>query len=292
MKTPKNILLGLDLSPADPALLAWMRFYVEATGLPQHVTLMHNIFIDVDWMESQGQSFRSNEVREAIEADLKDKLERAGWPEALMARTRIHVDQNKSTVKAIQFYAKSEGIDTAIFGRKTYFAGRGGMFKNLLRNIHVLDQVVLVPESAPYLLERLLIPIDFSERALRRAQSGIQYCVENEIEAILCHIYRLPEVYFPFIPIDKLSETKTKEVEKKMADFLEELQSPIPVRTTTQHAQGHSIAEGIRMVAAQERADLILMDRKGQAPISEAIIDDTLLQLINSPADTPIWINK
>jgi len=292
VKTPKNILLGLDLSPADAALMAWMRFYVETTGLPQHITLMHNIYIDVDWMQAQGQVFRSNEVREAIEAELKQKLDQAGWSEALRARVSIHVDQNKSTVKAIQSQVKADGIDTAIFGRKTYFAGRGGMFKNLLRNIQTLDQVVLVPESAPYLLERLLIPVDFSERSFKLALSGVQYGVENEVEPVFCYVYRLPQVYFPFIPVDKLSAEKASEVEHKMADFVKKINSPIPIRTKIQYAKGHSIAEGIRRIATQERADLILMKLNRQATLKETIIDDTLLQLISSPADMPIWINK
>lgn len=292
MKIPKHLLLGMDLSPADAALLAWMRFFTETVGVPERITLLHNIYIEVDWMEAHGQSYRSSEVCAAIQADLEEKLERASWPEELRARTSVHVTQNESTARAIQDQVKQEDIDTVIFGRKTYYPGRGGMFKRLLRTLRVLDQVILVPESAPYMLERLLIPVDFSKRSLELAQSGIRYCQKHEIKPILCHVYRLPQVYFPFIPIDKLSEKKATEVEEQMADFVSQLESPLPVRTLTQYAENQSVSEGIRMIAAQERADLILMARKPKSALEDVMIDDTLLQLISSPVDLPIWIDK
>jgi len=282
----------MDLSPADAALLAWMRFFTETTGLPERITLFHNIYIEVDWMEAHGQIYRSREVCAAIQADLEEKLERAQWPTDMRERTSIHVVQDESTARAIQDQVKQKQIDSVIFGRKTYYPGRGAMFKDLLRNLRILDQVLLVPESAPYMLERILIPVDFSKRSLEVAQSGIRYAQKHEIKPILCHVYRLPQVYFPFIPIDKLSEKKAAEVEEQMTDFTANLVSPTPIRTLTSYAENQSVAEGIRMIAAQERADLILMARKPKSALEGAMIDDTLLQLINSPADLPIWIDK
>ena len=166
------------------------------------------------------------------------------------------------------------------------------MFKNLLRSLKTLEQVLLVPESAPYLLQRLLIPVDFSESSLQLAQSAIDYCEVNEVEPIICHVYRLPQVYFPFIPLDKLSKNKAEEVEQTMADFVAQIDSTLPILTINQYAESQSVAEGIRMIAAQERADLILMNLRTKSSLQETIIDDTLLQLINSPADMPIWIKK
>jgi nucleotide-binding universal stress UspA family protein len=282
----------MDLSPADSALLSWLRFFVKHNGLPQRVTLLHNIFIDVDWIENHGHAYRSDEVQSAIRAEINEKLNEAHWPDELRDRTHVQVEQNDSTDRLIQELVKSDSIDTVIFGRKTYYPGRGGMFKRLLRNIRSLEQVILVPESAPHMLDRVLIPVDFSPRSAELAQSGIHWCSEKGIEPLLCHVFRLPQVYFPFLPFDKLIENKTKEAKKKMDAFAKKLDVSETPRSYLQYAESHTVSEGIRMIAAQERADLILMARKPKTKFEDAVIDDTLLQLISSPVDLPIWIDK
>ena len=282
----------MDLSPADTALLSWLRFFVKHNGLPERVTLLHNIFIDVDWDEDQGKTYRSEEVTAAIRADIKEKLNKAHWPDELLDRNQIHVEQHESTHRLIQKLVKSESIDTVIFGRKTYYPGRGGMFKRLLRNIRSLEQVILVPESAPHMLDRVLISVDFSARSTELAQSGIKWCSEKGIEPILCHVFHLPQVYFPFLPFDTLIEKKSKETREKMDAFVRDLVVSEKPRTYLQYAESQPVSEGIRMIATQERADLILMARKPKTQFEDAVIDDTLLQLISSPVDLPIWIDK
>ncbi|MDV7390084.1 universal stress protein, partial [Arthrospira platensis SPKY1] len=99
--------------------------------------------------------------------------------------------------------------------------GTGIMPRKLLRLTEA--PILFVPETAPRQISSLLVAIDFSASSLEALKYGLY--LKERLEAPLhCqHVYHIPMRYFPYIPVDNVSESMRRSAEKNYKRFLQSL---------------------------------------------------------------------
>ena len=139
-------------------------------------------------------------------------------------------------------------------------------------------------------LSKILLPVDFSERAASAARCAKPLAVHFEAELILLHV--LPPVQYQFGPVEfggimlsDLYENRAALVNKDLAGFLAgELDG---LRVTRVAVDGDP-AQKIVAYAHQHAVDLIVMPTHGYGPFRRFILGSNTAKVLHD-ADCPVW---
>ena len=139
-------------------------------------------------------------------------------------------------------------------------------------------------------LNKIVLPVDFSERSLGAARYGKTLATHFDSELTLLHVLTPPHYEFGALEIggSMLSElyvNRAAQVEKELASFLVDELAGLNVRRVV--LEGDPAREIVEF-AHSEKAGLIVMPTHGYGPFRQFILGSITAKVLHD-ADCPVW---
>jgi len=275
----KTVLLALDMTYMDTLLIRYLAFLRDKIGI-EHIYFYHNIWFN---NEENGAAILSKLSR-PLEDILADKIEKLAEGHFDKGDYEIIVTKSKDSAQEINRIQEIKKIDLSIFGKKVSVNDSGYLIERILYNKSASD-LLIVPETAFYRLENVLVPIDFSRKSAKALLKSISLTERIKARISCLHVFAIANIYFPYLPIKDLKEQtqeKAKEEWKKYkAKYLQD--SEVPEISFSFHAD-MSVSRVIYERALKEETDIIAL------PADASIINSKLISLLKMDMHLPLLI--
>lgn len=276
----KNILIGLDLSHRDEFLLRYVSEILPSLHA-QKIYFLHVIH-DYEAFQQEHPKFLKP-VDENIISIMKKKAEK-------IIHTHKNIDfhfeiSEGHTLTEILRKAKLKDIDLLITGRRLKIAGGSKLPEKLARKAPC--SVLVVPEDAHIRLQKLFVPIDFSEQSKLALESA--YEMSKSIKGatlIAFHAASLQPVYQSHEFIFRESEETLREkVKIDYNNFMKKIGSMNEYfKPLISVVQENNPAEYIKQNAYATDSDLVIIGSKGRSNAASV--------LLGSVAENLIWLSS
>jgi len=291
MKNYQNLLVGLDLTEMDGALLRYARFLVQDLPKIKKVYFFHNIRFDYPEEAEDLLNELERPLPELIKEEVQERVEDHFSPDDFEQDLEILVESHHATAEQVTKTVKEKGIQLSLFGKKLSYQGAGLVAGKLLRQSSFKSDIIVLPETAPHSLNRILVPVDFSS-ASSKALSAARYVAQETGAEVSCqHVYTVPSHYFPFIPVQgfrKSMEEEALESYKKFRKGLPEALRDIHCEFT--YARNRTTAESIYDHAINRKKDLIVIGSHGRSALPTVLLGSTATQILQFEFHVPVLV--
>ena len=278
-----SMMVCLDLSDIDEKLVAFTRSICERLQVGK-VYFVHNIKVhelSEDFREWFGNVDLAGEVEGNINDIVSEQFGNAADYEVL-------VSEEPNTEVILADLVKRYKVKLTLLGKKMSNKSSGALGTKLL---HILPCSVLVfPETATFKIEKVLVPIDFSDTSVHALKLSKNLSDQLGLQLDILHVYRLPTQYFPLISEDK-AVRKAEEIVKERFAALQKKHSEIAgVPYTLVRAANKSIAERIRLHLDKGNHDLLVLGLKGNNPLPSLSFGGVPKEIYNMDLHIPLWL--
>lgn len=138
-------------------------------------------------------------------------------------------------------------------------------------------------------MQTILIPTDFSKNALMAVDFAVEKLGNSETKYVLLNVYDIP--HGGTSGLFYLMEELKKQAEKDMEEFAAKLQERFAnqdMKLETRLAQG-DFSEQSKIVAADVKADCIVMGTKGASGVQEVLIGSSTVDLMQK-LSRPLYV--
>lgn len=288
--TFKNIIIGLDLTKMDDALLRYVAFLVKVFDT-QKICFVHNIkAVDLpeDWEDILSDDFSS--LEEVIEENIEEKINQHFDSDFQYA---IRITKSDYTAHAIAALTNELWADTIIIGKKLEYRGKGIQASKLVSIVKC--NVLFVPETASTKIENLLVPIDFSRHSRITIRYARHFSTTLNASFRLLNVFRLPQRYFPYIEEGEAAFNKMKQhAQKSYQQFLAKFQKDdnAELECLFEAAKDKSITQIIIRQAKKQQADLVVVGVKGKNKMPTLVVGSVTTRLVSSELNVPLLVIK
>ncbi len=292
MSTYKNLLICLDLTEMDSVLLRYARFLVQELPEVEHVYFMHNIRFDFPEEAKALMAELDQPLPDLIREELEEQVllnflsgqeDAPGWD--------ILIENGESTAHTIADVVDKYDTQLTLFGKKLTYRGSGQVPEKLLRQPKFKCDLLILPETAPHRLSKILVPIDFSKASQRALNKAWKLAQTEGASIVSQHVYYVPNHYFPFIPVQgfrkSIESDARREYERYKKNLPRELQA---VGCEFTYARDRTRAQTIYDFAISRNKDLIVMGSRGRNPIPTVLLGSTALQVLQFDFHIPILV--
>jgi nucleotide-binding universal stress UspA family protein len=183
-------------------------------------------------------------------------------------------------------WARTKNIDLVIVGTERSTGHRGTVPEKLARKAHC--SVLVIPEGAPAKIEKILVPVDFSEHTADAVDVAIAFATAAGMRKVQClHTYHVPPGFH------KTGKTH-EEFAKIMLGHAEKKYHEIMSNMDTKGVEVDPIyvLDKKPIVALQEavkelKPDLVIMAAKGRSPTAAIFLGSVTEQGIHT-LDIPL----
>lgn len=291
----KSILFGLDLTDMDQVMLRYARFLCEALPGVEEVYFQHNIRFDYpEEAESLLEELErplSELIGEEIEENIDTHFLQQNGGAMPDVDWEVIVTEGSSTAQEVVKTANAQGAALIVVGKKLSYQGSGQVAEKVLRQASLKSDLLAVPETAPHRMERIVVPIDFSQVSKRALLAG--HRIKNSVEGVLTsqHVYTIPMHYFPFIPVQGFRKSMKEEAEDQYKRFRRGLPEPLQdVPCVFTYSEDRTTAQAVYDFAIQKSKDLVVIGSKGRSNIPAILLGSTAIQLLNFEFHIPVLI--
>lgn len=291
----KSILFGLDLTDMDQVMLRYARFLCEALPGVEEVYFQHNIRFDYpEEAESLLEELErplSELIGEEIEENIDTHFLQQNGGAMPDVDWEVIVTEGSSTAQEVVKTANAQGVALIVVGKKLSYQGSGQVAEKVLRQASLKSDLLAVPETAPHRIERIVVPIDFSQASRRALLAGKR--IEDAVGGVLTsqHVYTIPMHYFPFIPVQGFRKSMKEEAEDQYKRFRRGLPEPFQdVSCVFTYSEDRTTAQAVYDFAIQKSKDLVVIGSKGRSNIPAILLGSTAIQLLNFEFHIPVLI--
>jgi nucleotide-binding universal stress UspA family protein len=286
MKNSKHWLACLDLSNMDDILIGYSAFLTSIVK-PETITFFHVIESGptaLELAEQFPEIDSEEEFLNIIRNELNDKVKQHFKDDGI--EIRIVIKQGKPTDQIIDVVNTLEP-DLLLMGKKIGYTGEGVIPMRVLK--YVPCSVLFIPENSRYSMNKILVPIDFSEQAASAINTASLLADGGEVTAL--HVYQYRAQFFPYM----LSDKEKKEVDLKIERELEEFKKEKHVPDSTcfvqsLHKKG-KLADVVYNQAVKDQTDLIIVASKSKK-ITSLVRHDFTDKMVEYAFGIPLLILK
>lgn len=286
MINSKHWLACLDLSNMDEVLIGYTAFLTSVVK-PKTITFFHTVESGptaLEIVEQFPELETEEEFLDLIRNELQEKV--SGHFDDDSIEVRIVIKQGKPTDQIIDVTNSLEP-DLILMGKKIGYTGEGVIPKRILK--YVSASVLFVPENSRYSLERVLVPIDFSEESAKSILTAKGLVDAEHITAQ--HIYRYRAQFFPYTLSDEEKRDVDRKIEKKMQKFKNENGISDDVHfELTLHKKG-KIADEVYSQVVGDQIDFIIVSLKSKK-ISSLVSHDFTDKIVDYAFGVPLLVQK
>ncbi|GAB4429859.1 MAG: hypothetical protein OHK0039_48520 [Bacteroidia bacterium] len=288
----ERILVGLDLTPMDDALLAYLRLFSQGDGAARvfflHVSYASQLPVMAGGRYTRPQPDFTPDAS-LLEA-LKDEL-----------RSRLDLDAYAGTIEVIEgtisrqmlAYSEKHRVELTILGKKKISLGSGVAARRFLRS--TTSSVLFVTEDAPRQIGHVVLACDFSDDSVLAMEKTLQWArTQAEPPRItLLNVYDVP----PDMAA-RLSRTQgqyahiiRENVESFVPVFLEQFDTtglhiePLLIENTKNNAARHIVD-----TATDLQADLLVLGARGHSSLSSLFLGSVTERVLTYNEQVPTLV--
>jgi nucleotide-binding universal stress UspA family protein len=277
------MMVCLDLSEIDEQLVVFARSMCERLPVGK-VYFVHNVKtseLSDDFREWFGDVDLASEVEGNINDLVAEQFDHATAYEVL-------ISEEPNTEVILADLVKRYQVKLTLLGKKMSDKSTGTLGTKLL---HVLPCSVLVfPETATARIERVLVPIDFSDTSVQALRLSQNLAGQLGLQLEILHVYRLPTQYFPLISEEKAVRKAEEIVKGRFAALQRKHEEIAGVPYTLVRAANKSVAERIRLHLGKGKHDLLVLGLKGSNPLPSLRFGSVPKEIYNMDLPIPLWL--
>ncbi|MFA0963462.1 universal stress protein [Roseivirga sp. BDSF3-8] len=287
----KNVLVGLDLSDLDETLMNFVSFITQSDRVEE----INFVYI-----------LKEEEFPEALKSEFPDLKEKT-----IDEKKRIiqsEVDKYLPDVKQkIDIIVKTgsigrqmlniidiKDIDLIILGRREKSKQSGMLAQRLARR--AACALLIIPEDTKPSLERILVPIDFSEYSKLALEKAIDIAsVRTEKPQVLCmNVYKVPAGYhYTGKSFKEVAERMKKNARMEFKKFIHKIdKKEVPLKDLYDLDDNNDFTTNIVDVAKNKKADLVVIGAKGRTVSTAFFLGSIAEKLIQLDSDFPLLVMR
>jgi nucleotide-binding universal stress UspA family protein len=245
------------------------------------LSFIHIFENDTNPLDPHSKNSIENDLRSFLNDQLKG--ESFSW-EISFLKGEVHDE-------LLQAIDKND-IDLLILGRKQEIRGSGSLPQKTVKRCH--SSVLFIPEEPFHNLQKILVPVDFSDYSLIALKQALFLARQNGGQVICQHIYEVPsgyhrtgKDYYEFSEIMKnhaINDTKVFLKKHKLPP--EELEF---VYTLDKDGKP---AKKIFKYALEEKMDMICLGSKGRTAAASIVLGSVADNLVKMNGEIPLLVVK
>lgn len=288
MNNTEHWLVSLDLTKIDDILVGYTSF-LTSVKKPKIITFFHVIESGPTARELI-ERFPELESKEEFEKLLRNVIHEKidGHFDDLSIEIRVVIKEGRATEQIIDA-VNTLGPDLLVMGKKIGYAGEGVIPKKILK--YVPASILFVPENCRYSLEKVLVPIDFSEQSAKGVKTAMQLVKDKRGAVTAQHIYKYRAQFFPYVLSDKEKATADREIEKKKENFINKYDISPDVNFILTIQNDGIFEDAVYEQAINDQSDLIIVSSKAKK-LSNLMGHDFTDKLVDYAFGIPLFIQK
>lgn len=286
-----KIMVCLDLTEMDRVLLRHVRHFCEMLGTVEQAWLVHNIKFDYPEEAKSLLDGLERPLPELIADELSEQARRHFESASRPVAWEVAVTNGASTAHTLAEFADEKGVGLLAFGKKISYQGAGRVAEKILRLPGFNGNLLTVPETAPYRMERLLAPVDFSAHSAK-ALKFAQKMASTSSAVLSCqHVYSIPTHYFPYIPVKGFRQSIEEQAKKEFEKFRQALPEKLKqISCAFTYCNGRTIAQTVYDFAIHNNKDLVVIGSRGRGGLPAVLLGSTAVQLMQFDFHVPLLV--
>ncbi len=294
----RKMLVVLNREDEDQNLIRFAE-YCSKIYRPEDIYFVH-VTPDLESQLDFSVRFRSEEatvmpVDEEITSGIRERIKRYFGD---LGQTRIHIDVLEGKVESqITHWAAVKHADLILIGRMGNSVDETVHIKRLVRHVHASVLVLPMGQSADLepRLERLLVPVDFSEQSAKALFRAGQLAERlDDVELRVFHAFDIPPGHFQLSRTAEQFERimKANAVEA-LENFLKHADADALLETALlTPVGGNNAAADILKAVEQSAGDLVVIGAHGHGAIERLFVGSVTESLLEKAMDHAVLVVK
>lgn len=293
----QQMLTGLELGPADPAVLDYLSHFMDyiPVGCAYFLHVMPEIpMFSSAMQEKQSDLLDRNAVSHGIMETMRRRVAESGIDQQTI---QVQYDiLEGDPLAAMLTEAEDIQADLLVIGQQTDKAEHGIWAKNLVRQVR--SHALIVPDRARWKMDRILVPVDFSAHSVAalRAAFALRKQLEIPPEVIALNVYELPNlsVYKVQRTREELREMLQEDRQMAFSAFLQEYlpADADQVKTEFLEKEVPGIAHYILDYAREQEVDFIVMGARGHSAVERLFLGSVTEKMLSQNDRIPTLVIK
>lgn len=267
MKRYQHLMVALARAEGDTELLAYAGMLANRLR-PGKIDFVH-VLPDAD-AESEDepggdQGSAAQEIQDRVRSSLGD---------VEGVETVCHILRGPLMDRLLEFVAE-RGTEMILVGHRKQRGGRRALARRLATKAPC--SIWMAPEGSPAQLDRILIPIDFSERSADALATGTALAASCGIkECTALHVFTRTGIMSYEDYDEKILKAQQ---DQEFSRFIGSIDRS-GVKVVPRFEEGQSVPEVICRVAEEEKADLVVMATRGRTRAASILLGSEAEQTI------------
>ncbi|REH56649.1 nucleotide-binding universal stress UspA family protein [Tenacibaculum gallaicum] len=280
----KNILVALDLSELDVTLIKYCSMLAKKHET-ENVYFIHNVK-KYEISNLFSEQLENISIEDIIEEELDNSISKHFDADC---NYELLVSDDAYTESLISYVANKYHADLIVLGNKNTYKGSGSVSGKLLRMAKC--NILSIPKEANLNPENFMVATDFSSASLKAFNIASSINKKKESVLKILNVFKIPQLFFPYIKVDKAREKVEKHVGLQFEKLLNKVKTS-NVETLKASAGDDSIPEKIRAVAEKEKTDILFVADKGHNNFTSLLVGSVTEELFTHDLHVPLWVVK
>lgn len=289
----QRLLIALDLTKMDEVLINYVAELSSQLSIEKlyFIHVVKNLELPEEVSKKYPELLAP--VDEACERDIQQKLEKY-FPKDSSVTYEIDVEEGNAS-EIIMKWAKVKQVDMIVLGKKLDLKGSGVKAFRIAKLSHC--SVVFVPEALPEKIEKIVVPVDFSEASEMALSVAKELAKSNNQAEILClNVYSVPVGYHASGKSYKeFAEIMKNNAKKDYQKFAASLKG-IDLSNVTDHyvlnEESKDVDEEIYQFSINTKADAIVIGSRGKTSAAHLLLGSTAEKLMHHDYQIPVFMVK
>lgn len=284
-----NIAIGLELNYNDRTLLRsinrlknWMNpKQIILLNINSENNIPKNVLDKFPQMEEKlSTELFQEKITEISKETLKDPI------------LQLHCLHGDVVNELAKFSSKKE-VNFLVIGKRNNHYQQLINYNKLVRESN--SNILMIPDNYPLMLNRVLIPIDFSAYSLESTKFALQLAQNKHSHFIFQHVYTVPQNYnktektfVEFAKIMKQNAEKEFDLFKSKIDDLDKVSYEV-IYTLNQSNEHY---KEIMSEARKQNSNLIILSNKGHSALGSFMLGSTAESLLSHEQEIPVMLIK
>jgi len=281
-----NWMVGLDFSKVDEALINYVR-YLSTVLKPVKIFFIH-VIRDRDFHHKLNKE-------ENIEIPTKDQvlsdLKKAAREEDFNVSVEHMVFEGDAS---FELWRETYVYDVDLFavGHKSVSEGRGALPKKFVRKSFC--SVLFVPETSPASIEKILVPVDFSDLSKISADLAFKLASKSNASVALQHVFDAPHGYFyQRMSKEKYLAAYKEYISLEFEHFVTRVAThDLDFERIISNREEDTVAEQVLETAVAKNVNFILMSAGGKSRLSQLFLGSVTEKMVQLDKTIPLLIVK
>ncbi|WKN45594.1 universal stress protein [Tunicatimonas pelagia] len=284
----KSILVALDLTEMDDYLIQYTHMLSKL--LPVERIFFVHVAKDLELPADLLKEFPGllEPMDESIIADIQKKVDH--YFDSSTLDVNCIVKEGNAIDKVLKL-CKVKNIDLILMGRKKSLQGSGIVSSKIARKCPC--SLLLVTQDFKAKLNKILVPVDFSDHAALAMQRALDLSSAPSMELLMTHVYRVPIGYYKTGKSrEEFEKIMQAHAEKDCRKFLTKHSFPPDTPCEYVATDDGKHAELTHAFAEAADVDLIVIGSRGRTAASAILMGSVAEKLVYRDSNIPILIVK